>query len=307
MLQIGDMFNFEILIFLLIGLGFYLSKTGLITPEFRGKLTDLLLLVILPFNILKSFLIEVNADILKACAAILIISTAIQIGSILLGPILYRKANPDQQVVLKYATMIANSSLLGMPLIQGLYGTGAGLYAAFYLIPLRISMWSAGLACFTPVKGKDVVKRILTHPCVIATGIGLVIMILQIPLPAALVQTITSVSNCTTAITMLLVGSILAGIDFRTVITKLSVYFCFIRLIGIPALVLAGCMLVGFDPLVTAVAVALSGMPAGSTTALMAEKYGGDAELGAKLTFLSTVLSLITIPAICMFMETVLL
>ena len=154
MLQIGEMINFEILIFLLIGLGIYLSRKGMITTAFRKQLTDLLLMVILPFNILKSFLIEVNAEILKACAAVLMISAVIQLGGILLGPLFYRGAAPSQSVVLRYATLVSNSSLLGMPLINGLYGASGTLYAAFYLIPLRISMWSAGLACFTPVKGK---------------------------------------------------------------------------------------------------------------------------------------------------------
>lgn len=55
------------------------------------------------------------------------------------------------------------------------------------------------------------------------------------------------------------------------------------------------------DSLVTGVSVMLAGMPAGATTAVLAAKYNGDEKYASACICLSTVLSLVTIPAVCLF------
>lgn len=50
------------------------------------------------------------------------------------------------------------------------------------------------------------------------------------------------------------------------------------------------------DPLLTAVATILTGMPIGSTTAILAAKYGANAEFASACVFTSTVTSLVTVP-----------
>ena len=76
-------------------------------------------------------------------------------------------------------------------------------------------------------------------------------------------------------------------------------------MVFIPLLVLLGCVLVDIPPLVTAVSTVLAGMPAGTTTAILAEKYAGDAKLAVEIVFLSTALSLITIPLLCIIINLV--
>jgi hypothetical protein len=55
--------------------------------------------------------------------------------------------------------------------------------------------------------------------------------------------------------------------------------------------------------LVCGVCSVLAGMPAGTTTAILAEKYDSDSHLAVQLVFLSTTLSLITIPLLTLFIE----
>ena len=166
-------------------------------------------------------------------------------------------------------------------------------------------MWSGGVACFTNAKGKDVIKKVITHPCIIAVFIGLFIMIGQIQLPSFLKVSVQSLSNCTMALSMIVIGGILAEIKIRDVINRLTLYYSFIRLILIPLLVLFSCAIVNLPPLVTAVATVLAGMPAGSTTAILAEKYDGDSNLAVEIVFLSTALSLLPIPLLCLVINMV--
>ena len=59
--------------------------------------------------------------------------------------------------------------------------------------------------------------------------------------------------------------------------------------------------ILGADPVMTACGVILTAMPAGSTTALLAEKYGADSVYGSKCVLVNTIFSLMTIP-IMMFL-----
>ena len=77
------------------------------------------------------------------------------------------------------------------------------------------------------------------------------------------------------------------------------VKYTVIRLLFIPLLVVAACRLVSVDPLITGVSVLLTGMPAGSTTAILAAKYDGDYIFATKCVVVTTLLSLITIPFWC--------
>ncbi|MGN0159591.1 MAG: AEC family transporter [Brotaphodocola sp.] len=54
--------------------------------------------------------------------------------------------------------------------------------------------------------------------------------------------------------------------------------------------------------LVTAVCVVLSAMPAASVTSVMASKYGKDEIFATKCVVLSTVLSMVTVPAWCLLL-----
>ena len=128
-------------------------------------------------------------------------------------------------------------------------------------------MWSGGVACFTNAKGKDVIKKVITHPCIIAVFIGLFIMISQIQLPSFFKKYQSShLVIVRWLLSMIVIGGILAEIKIRDVINRLTSNYSFIRLILIPLLVLFSCAIVNLPPLVTAVATVLAGMPAGSTT-----------------------------------------
>ena len=96
---------------------------------------------------------------------------------------------------------------------------------------------------------------------------------------------------------MLLIGGLFTEMDREHARLDMDlVLFSLIRLGLIPLVSLLGCRLVGIDPMVSGVSVILAAMPAGSSTAILASKYGGDTIYASKLVILSTALSLLSIP-----------
>ena len=298
MAVLNSVIELQIIIFLIILLGVILTRMHIIVPAGRKCLTDLLIDLILPCNIICSFMIEMNAEIIKASVTVLLIALGIQIVCYLLGKVIYWFVPKSQKMVLQYATMCSNAGFMGNPVIEGIYGAQGLLYASIYLIPLRFFMWSAGLFCFTKTDMKTALKKLALHPCIIAVWIGFLLMLTQYQPPAAVTRTLKYLSGCTLPVSMLVIGSILAGVRIKSMISKKVLYFAGVRLLLIPLITLLVCRLLELDGLVTGVCVILAGMPAGSTTAILAEKYDGDAEYASKLVFVTTLLSLLTIPVL---------
>lgn len=296
--------NLQIMMFLMMATGVFLRKKNIITLEGKKVLTDLVIDLILPCNIIASFCIEFSPEILKRCGQVFVISCLIEVVCTFLATHIYKKLPKGKRMVLQYGTICSNAGFLGNPLTEGIYGSMGLLYASIYLIPQRIIMWSAGVSFFTesPDK-KTLVKKVVTHPCIVACMIGIIVMGLQITLPDFLFDTINNIGKCTTAITMILIGAILSEADLKTMVTKTTAAFSLLRLIIIPLMVFAGCLLTRMPMLVTGVSVVLAAMPAGTTTAILAVKYNGDEEFATKCVVLTTLLSMIMVPIWCLVIQ----
>ena len=302
MVDMNTLISLQSTIFLLILAGYIMTRAGILPVSARGALSDLVIDFIMPCNIIVSFLIDLDREILVSCLTVFAVSVCIQIAAVLAGGRLYPGTDEGERAVLKYATIVSNAGFLGNPVAQGLYGDIGLLYASIYLIPIRIFMWSSGISCFSGTKGKNVIKKVLTHPCIIAVMIGLVLMLAQATLSSWIETPLRTAGNCNTALSMIVIGNILAEINFRDVVSKKVLWYCFVRLLLIPVTVFFCCRAVGTGGTVNGVSTVLAGMPAPATVAILAAKYHGDEHFAVKIVFLSTLLSLVTIPGLCLFM-----
>lgn len=105
---------------------------------------------------------------------------------------------------------------------------------------------------------------------------------------------------CTTPLSMLLIGTIFADLKLAGMVSIPVLRYTLIRLAVIPGISWLGCRLCGVDPLVTGVSVLLAAMPAGSTTAILANKYQGDVEFATKCVVFTTLMTLVTVPLWCL-------
>jgi predicted permease len=164
------------------------------------------------------------------------------------------------------------------------------------LIPMRLFMWTVGLSLFTSSDRKQQLKQLATHPAIWAVILGFAYLFSPVRLPEFLSGSISVIGSCLTAMSMLVVGSILSEVDFRSLFDKVCFFYSGVRLILIPAVLYAVLRLLNIDPIVTGASVLSSAMPAATITAMLAKKYGADSEFAARLIFVSTLLSLVTLP-----------
>ncbi len=300
-----EMLNLQIMLFILMAVGILVKKIGIISAENRKSFSDMLINVILPCNIVSSFMsgIEISSDLLKNCVLAVVLSAVIQIFVTYANKLIFRKVAKNRKSVMSYGMICSNSSFIGLPVAQELYGDMGVLFTSVFQIPIRFTMWTAGLSLFTDIDRKSAFKKLAKHPCIIAVFLGFLLMVLPISLPSVVTSTINSISKCTTPLSMIVIGTILADADIKTMFSKDVMYYSFWRLIGLPMLIWLILMPFHLNKLLVSICVIMSGMPAGSTTSILADKYGGDSMFASQMTFVSTLFSIVTIPILGMILS----
>lgn len=300
--QFYTMVSVQATLFIYIAVGYLLSKFGKISKPLRGALSNLTLEILLPCMVFDSLNRALTAEDLVNGAVILAMAFFFSLVAWITGWVCWRKYPSDKRAVLRFGTLIANSSFAGLPVIQGAYGADGMFLASFFIIANRILMWTAGISLFSSEEKTNIVKKTLLNPNIVAVFLGLSWSLLSLPLPDVFAETIASVGNCTSPISLIVVGAVLADVDWHTVFDRDVILASGVRLILLPFIALAVMYLLNFDSLSTAVAVVLTGMPIGSTTVILAEKYNSDSLFASKFMFVSTLLSLLTMPVLTLFL-----
>ena len=296
--DLRQVFSMQFIMFAEMAVGYCLVRFGVLKPHDRAVLSRLVITVFLPATIINSFNTEFSMSMLKSFIQIFCTATGTIILSIILNRFIWKNAPREHQPVLQYATVCSNCGFLGNAVADSIYGADGLMYSQIYLFPIRVFMWSIGLSYFARSHGeKGSIKKVLTHPCIIAVTIGLVRMLLRIPFPEALNGVLSGLGRCSTPSVMIFLGMTLGECGFRNLISKLTLKYSLIRLIVIPVLVLIPCVLLKLEPIVTGLTVFMAAMPAGSNTAVLAEQYDVDVEFAANCVVLTTILSIALLPA----------
>lgn len=286
-------------IFLLVAVGFGVKRLGLIGPQGQKNMNDLVIYIILPCNILHAFMNSPVEGRLVYYLEVLAVSLGIQAFCVVYGRLVFRKEPEGRNKCLRYGTICSNAGFLGNPIAEGIYGAEGLVLASIYLIPQRIMMWTSGLAVFTgSTNRKATIQKVLTHPCIVMSELGILLMLTGWKLPEGITGAVDAIGSCNTAMSMMVVGMILADIDLKEFWDVTVAKFTFHRLIVIPAVVYLVCRCLPLDRNAFGICVLLAAMPAGATTSILAEKYGVDPPFATKMVIFSTLLSL---PTICMW------
>ncbi len=288
----------QLTVFVLTALGFLFKRLRIFGAEGQKNLTDLVIDLVMPCNIVTGFLSGATKDSLADCLQIFLLSIGLQVFCILYGKLRTLKTPEDRAVSLRFGILSPNAGFLGNPIAEGLYGGVGLMYASVYLIPQRIVMWSEGLAMFSGEKSlKRTAFKVVTHPCIIACAVGVALLLTGWVPPDWLMTPVSVIGRCNTALSMLVIGMILGDMDLKKCLNKTVIIFTLERLILIPALVLGACLLLPVDQTVRDLSVLLTAMPAGATTGMLAAKYDRDPAFATSIVVFSTLWSVPALPA----------
>jgi predicted permease len=240
---------------------------------------------------------DYSRPMLAAAGQVFAFSLFLHLFAFLIGFVLYRPYPEPTRKVLRFVTIFSNCGFMGFPLLESLYGKTGVFYGSFYVFAFHLFIWTIGVRIFTGQQDRSSLKKVVTNPNIIAVGLGMVFFLLSIKLPAPVHSALAMVGAMNTPLSMLVVGSILSEIRFKELFSGFSLYYgTFARLVMIPLCSLFITNLLGFPPLLQGVCVLSTATPAAALTTAFAEEHNGDSHLASRLIFLSTVLSMGTLP-----------
>ena len=290
------MLDTQMVLMVYMAVGFICAKKDIIDQHAKQKITDLILNVALPCMIFASFNEPLTAEVIHDAEMVLIVAACITFLSYFGGQVLYSRFPDAKKRILRYSTLVNNSGFIGMAMVDSIYGAEGLFYASIFIIPNRIAMWTAGISIFTTASLKEGLKKVLLNPCIIAVALGLVREFTGFPLPDFIDSAIAGIGDITSPLSMFIIGTMLVGISLGSMIEPSILYLSFIRLIALPIIALVVLNLIGLPPMLAGISMILTGMPAGSTTVLLAVKYGADPDFASRCVVTTTIISLVTVP-----------
>ena len=229
---IGSMLSMQGATLFLLTCGYYFGRKKILDDSTSRNLTALMLRLILPCNIFLSFLSNSGRDELEQYVEILLIAVVSQAMLSGLSRSLFRKAEENKKACLQYGLLCSNATFIGLSVIEAVYGSAGVACAAIAILPMRIVMWTNGYFLFyqrgngSEEKGQ-IWKKALLNPCMAAVAAGILTMLVNIQLPAFLCRGFSYISQCTSGMAMLIIGSILSRIHLKEVYKKICFYIVY--------------------------------------------------------------------------------
>lgn len=283
-------------------IGYVLYKTKIMNLDFNKRLNKIIMNVTLPALILSSVLSQDSAqgDVVGQLFAIAVaMYLALPVIALLLVKVL--RLPLEQQGVYMFMTVYSNIGFMGYPVVNAIYGSLGVFYASVFNIIFNISAFTMGVFIIHYGSRSAVkleVKRVLT-PGLIMSSIAVIIYFVPVKFPEPVMELLGTVGGLTTPLAMILIGATLGAMDIREIFNDWRVYpYAIVKQLGLPLLAWPLLSRLISDEFILGITFLLTAMPIANTSVLFATEYHRDEKLAAKNVFITTVLSIITVPAV---------
>ncbi|WP_425447999.1 AEC family transporter [Dethiothermospora halolimnae] len=303
-MQFTEVLNQAMVLFILLIVGFIIKKLKILTDEFNKGLSNLLINVTLPALIITSMNYKFSKEMFDNSILILIIGIITYIYMIIISKIFTKAFHTEepQRGVYKFLVLFSNTGFMGYPILNSIYGEIGIFYGAIFNLLFNIMIWTVGVS-FVNQEDKKISLRSLINPGIVSVIIGFSLFIFSIKLPNLLYTSLKSLGSTTTPLAMILVGSLLADAKFSDIFKNYRLFIITaIRLFIIPISLIFVLSLFNLPEIVIGVIVIVNAMPAAANAAIFSRKFESDYRLASQGVFLTTLLSIGTIPVILLLL-----
>lgn len=286
--------NLVMLVYMMIG--YFLYKKKLVSAGGSADIGRILLYIIMPAAILKSYLADFSQERLEG----LFVSFLAALLSLLLSIAAARIAFSKEQGIERFGAAFSNAGFIGIPLVQMTLGEEAVFYVSSYVALLNILQWTYGLVTITGDRSLISVKRLRTNPILLSFLAGIALFLLPVSLPETAENVVGTIAAMNGPLAMIVLGVYLGQVPLRSLFSGRVVYRCaLMRLIVIPVLTMALLFVFPekYHMLKLTILIAASA-PVGSNVSIFAQLYGQDYMQSVKEVTFSTLLCIITLPLI---------
>ena len=292
-------------IFLLIFVGFILTRKNIIRLEAQHSFTNLLLFAFLPAALIKAFNVPFDRLVLTDGIKVTLIMSVVYIVATIIAFYISKllTKNPQKQDVYIVGMVLPNVTFMGYPIIESLLGPEYLFYIVMGNIPFEIISWTFFARLFAKhgdgSANNSILRTLATSPPLVSITFAIIMYVSQLSIPEPFISTINYLANGMTPVAMIIVGMSLAKANIKDLVLNKGLYLASaVRLIVFPFAVFMVLKQLGFSGPTLIIPTIVFAMPTAGYTNIIANKFGSDATFAAEFIALCTLLSLVSIPII---------
>jgi len=288
-------------VFIIIFLGVFLRRRGIIDSTFSSRTSKVVFNVAMPsllFQKLSSIPIE---ELVNLHFILFIIGTLFFMFALSwLISIFITKNGADQGVFIQGAFR-GNFAILGLALVYNAFGHDAlalGALALAVIMPLYNVLSVIALTVPMHMERSEnighTILKILTNPLILAAVIALPFSIFEIPIHSIITRTIDYLAGLTLPLALIGIGS---SLSFNSIKKDraLSIAASIFKLLVMPMICTPAAILSGFRGQELGILFFLSAAPTAIASYIMAYALGSNGRLAGNIVLVSTLASMITI------------
>ncbi|MFT3950721.1 MAG: AEC family transporter [Oscillospiraceae bacterium] len=286
------------LIFILIGIVCFKAK--LVTDEGNRSLSNIVLYIVNPVLVFISFQQNYSPALLTGLGQTLVLSV-LGYGVTMLGAYaLIRGKSPDLGVE-RFAAVYSNCGFMGIPIANALFGARGVFFITAFNVSFNLLVWTHGIFTVTGDKSNMSLRKVVTNPTVLATAAGILCFLVNVKLPPLLTDAATDIGAVIAPLAMLVAGVTIAQTNLRRALKKPRVYLVVtLKLLVLPLVcaVIFALLPVALDETVMVTTVLAFACPSATIGIMLCVIFNKDADYAAELFAFSTLLSVLTLPAV---------
>lgn len=284
----------NLIMFLYLLIGYFLFRKKLVSTQGSADIGRMLLYVVMPIAIIKSYLVDFSMEKLEGLAVSFVLAILSLLLAIMIARLFFKKDSGTE----RFGVAFSNAGFIGIPLVQMTLGEEAVFYVASFVALLNILQWTYGVLVITGDKSAISFTKIRTNPIVLSFMAGILLFFLPVSLPAAVTGIIGTIASMNGPLAMIVLGVYLAQIPLKSLFTDKKVYLATaVRLLVIPALTIVLMMLFPDKYLMVKLTILIAASaPVGSNVAIFAQIYDKDYTQAVKEVCMSTLFCIITLP-----------
>jgi len=287
------MLNEIIILIAIIVLGYIARAVSLISKELEKELSNFVYYIAMPCLIFVSL---ANTIITEQHLEFLFLNSLTLSVAFTLVYLLYelKTLKGKFAATLMLCLVFGNVIFMGFPVAQAAFGQEAISDVAVIAFVYNLFIFTLGLYLFSLMTHKDnntfAFQKLATNTVLYACMIGASISVLNIDLPAIVIEPLSLIGQTTIPLALFAMGAFLyekkAGSRPEVVILFVAKMVC------LPLILLCVALLVGADKYVFRLSFLEASMPIAVTSFVIAREFSLDAELVAEATVATTIASI---------------
>ena len=219
-----------------------------------------------------------------------------------------RKFPKEESAVAEFAMATPNNGFMGFPVALIFFGDKGLLLMLAHNAAMNFFIFTYGIKLLKSMQKDEIKKRapgqfvkavfkLIMNPNILALIIGFAVSLLGFGIPEAVDEYLLYIGNISTPMAMIFIGSTLSGYKFKDIIKdRVTIEGSAVKLAVLPLLTAAALYFIPIAPVIKCIVSLGIAFPTAATVSMLAEQEGLEAGIASKILFLSTVVSIATIP-----------